>query len=113
MDETREMIDRRIEILEESIKELTPGSDEYESMQNAIAEMLKLRAQLDHDEVTAENTKADNMKDRVARVATTVFSVCLPLGVYTILWKKGLKFEETGSITSSSMRNLVQRFKFF
>ena len=113
MNETREMIDRRIAILESALEQLAPGSEEYDAIESSIAEMLKLRAQIDKDETSSAVTADEGRKDRIVRIGTTIFSVGLPLVVYSALWKKGLAFEENGVVTSSSVKNLFQRFRFF
>ena len=40
-----------------------------------------------------------------------MLGIGLPLVGYGHWFRKGLKFEETGSITSSMMRNLINKFK--
>lgn len=47
----------------------------------------------------------------IAKVAASVVGVVLPLGVYWALFKTGVKFEETGSITSKFFGNLLNRIK--
>lgn len=113
MDETKQMIDARIRILEEGLKTMTPGSEGYESVTSAIAELLKIRAQLDKDELSAVTTAEEGKKDRWVKIGTTAFSVTLPLFVYSLLWRQGLRFEKDGFVSSSSVKNLFQRFKFF
>jgi len=113
MSETKDMIDRRIEILETGLQGLTPGTEEYEMMVNAITELIKIRASIEKDETSAVAATEEAKKDRWTRIGTTVFSVVLPLSVYSVLWKQGLKFEKDGYVSSSSVKNLFQRFKFF
>ena len=45
------------------------------------------------------------------RVAIDASAVVLPLFVYVVLYYSGLKFEETGHITSTWLRNLIQKVK--
>lgn len=111
--ETKELIDRRIEILEAGISDLTPGTEEYKMMADAIAELIKIRASIEKDEADSVTTTVEAKKDRWTRIGTTAFSVLAPLGVYSILWRQGLKFEKDGYVSSTSVKNLFQRFKFF
>jgi len=113
MEETKKLIDRRIEILEAGLKDLTPGSEGYESVSSAIAELLKIRSEIDKNELASTTTVEEGRKDRWTKIGTTAFSVTLPLFVYSLLWKRGLKFEEEGYVSSTSVKNLFQRFKFF
>lgn len=113
MDETKKLIDDRIRILEQGIEGLKPGTDEYQAMQSAIAEMIKTRAQIDKDDATLAATAEEAKKDRAVRIGTSIFSVITPLAVYSALWKQGLRFEKEGYVSSASVKNLFQRFKFF
>lgn len=99
---TRSMIDKRIQELEEDLKSLTPGTEEYERVEKSISELLKTRMQIDAC-----------LTNRFAQIGATIFSVSLPLYVYSKLWDRGLKFEESGYVSSTSVKNLFQRFKFF
>ncbi len=53
----------------------------------------------------------DQKIDRLIRAGIAMVEIGLPLVCYGHWFKKGLKFEETGSITSSMMRNLINKFK--
>ena len=51
-------------------------------------------------------------KSKKVEHVLTVASICLPLVTYTTLFCKGLKFEETGSMASSMMKNLLTKLRF-
>lgn len=53
----------------------------------------------------------DQKIDRLVRTGIAMVEIGLPLVCYGHWFRKGLKFEETGSITSSMMRNLINKFK--
>ena len=53
----------------------------------------------------------DQKVDRLMRTGIAMVEIGLPLVCYGHWFRKGLKFEETGSITSSMMRNLINKFK--
>lgn len=53
----------------------------------------------------------DQKTDRLMRAGIAMLEIGLPLVCYGHWFRKGLKFEETGSITSSMMRNLINKFK--
>ena len=59
--------------------------------------------------VKEEIDEKDKWVDRVINVGTEVIKITIPTAVYVALFHKGLKFEETGTITSSGMRNLLNK----
>lgn len=113
MEETKQMIDARIAELKAESEKLNAGSEEYERIQKAIAELLKIRAQLDKTELVMDTKTREGWKDRIVSIATTAFSVAFPLWVYSHLWDKGLQFETDGYISSSSVKSIIPKFKFF
>ena len=58
-----------------------------------------------------ESQLEDQKVDRLMRAGIAMVEIGLPLVCYGHWFRKGLKFEETGSITSSMMRNLINKFK--
>lgn len=53
----------------------------------------------------------DSVIDRYVRVGVAAAELVLPLVFYGVWMKKGLKFEETGTYSSTTFRNLFNRFK--
>ena len=53
----------------------------------------------------------DQMVDRCVRTGVAVGELVLPLVFYGIWMNKGFKFEETGSFTSTTFKNLLNRFR--
>lgn len=51
------------------------------------------------------------MVDRCVRAGVAVGELVLPLVFYGIWMNKGFKFEETGSFTSTTFKNLLNRFR--
>lgn len=54
---------------------------------------------------------AENVKDRYFRVGIAVAELMIPLVFYGVWMKKGFKFEETGTFTSSTFKGLINRFR--
>lgn len=54
---------------------------------------------------------AEQKKDRYFRVGIAGAELMIPLIFYGIWMKKGFKFEETGTITSSTFKGLINRFR--
>lgn len=113
---TKAMVDERIEILQEEIEKLEPGTEEYERVELAIADLLTLRAQIDKDRIMSEESNKVIKEERLSRIVRVVMSgveVLVPLAVYSVLWHQGLAFEKDNYVSSASVKNLFQRFKFF
>lgn len=54
---------------------------------------------------------AEQIKDRYFRLGIGVAEIVLPLIFYATWMKKGFKFEETGTYTSTTFRGLFNRFR--
>lgn len=124
------------EEIEERIKELGAlevGTDKYTDAVESISKLYSLRSteskiDADYSQKIEELEKEETLKQRefdlkeqemaqnkklaVAGNIVQVGCVAIPLAVYAVLYDKGLKFEETGTIASSMVRNLIQKFKF-
>lgn len=80
---------------------------------------LELKSRQLDDEVLNRNNenvmKAQQMKDErigtYIRAGVEVGGLLVPAFVYMVLFHKGLKFEETGTVASSMVRNLMGKFK--
>lgn len=63
-------------------------------------------------EKTFQNRQVmDQMIDRCMRTGMDIAGLVLPLVFYGIWMNKGFKFEETGSFTSTTFKNLLNRFR--
>ena len=54
---------------------------------------------------------SEQVKDRYFRVGLAVAEIGLPLVFYAVWMKRGFEFEESGAYTSTTFRNLFNRFK--
>lgn len=90
---------------------------EMDSAQHRADEALKKSQAADEaaarerDLKLKESQLEDQKVDRLMRAGIAMVEIGLPLVCYGHWFRKGLKFEETGSITSSMMRNLINKFK--
>lgn len=66
----------------------------------------KTRALLD-----SEKEFRERKIDRWIKIGTTVLEITLPLMFYAHWMRKGFKFEETGTFTSTTFRGLFSHFK--
>lgn len=104
---------------------LERGSQEKSAAIDDLAALYKLKIEenkfkLDYIE-RQESTKRDEefknkqleeqVKDRYFRLGIAAAELILPLIFYAAWMKKGFKFEETGAYTSTTFRNLFNRFR--
>ena len=65
----------------------------------------------EHDELIRKEQLAEQVKDRYIRLGIAAAEIILPLIFYSKWMKKGFKFEETGTFTSTTFRGLFNRFR--
>ena len=82
------------------------------------AELTLKERQADGDEAARANEEQfkqhqlnDQVLDRYVKIGVATAELVLPLVFYGVLMKRGLKFEETGTFTSQTFKNLFNRFK--
>ena len=139
MAEINKMLDDAIETEIRNLNALETGSKEKSSVIDDIATLYKLRidevkANADAEEkrerriMDSERQKADDAArmqedafkqrqiqeqslDRYVKIGIAVAELTLPLVFYGVWMRRGFKFEETGSFTSTTFRNLIGRFR--
>lgn len=65
----------------------------------------------ERDELIRKEQSAEQVKDRYIKLGIAAAEIILPLIFYSKWMKKGFKFEETGTFTSTTFRGLFNRFK--
>lgn len=126
-------------LLEEEIKAeirdlstLQSGSDEKSTAIDDLVKLYKLRIDETKNErdfnekcdlhvmeaesrTSEEQLKKDQLieqvKDRYFRLGIEVVGIILPMIFYAAWMKRGFKFEETGTYTSTTFRGLFNRFR--
>ena len=63
------------------------------------------------DEEMKRNQLSEQIKDRYFRLGIAAAELMIPLMFYGIWMKRGFKFEETGTYTSTTFRGLFNRFR--
>lgn len=127
MDEltSREMLEQEIKEDFEVLTELIPGDEKYSKAVDDVVKLYKLKIEedknsLDYNEKYEEGEKEiqlkkaqleEQIKDRYFRLGVDVAGILLPLMFYGVWMKKGFKFEETGTFTSTTFRGLFSRFR--
>lgn len=107
MNKINEMLEEELKLALADLKELKPGSEERRKMIEEVAAINKTYT----DGMKAEEelkTEKSKRKFEVAKIITPIASGVCTLVLYATLFRMGLKFEETGSITSTTVRSLFQ-----
>lgn len=130
--DTKEMLEEQIQKELAELQNLEIGSEEHVKACESISKLCKVLLEQTRDEAAFEEivdredleSKRFNLdkiykeqeaaaarKDRIIRYGIDIGGIVLPLIVYTGLIKTGFKFEETGTVTSSFFRNLINQVK--
>jgi hypothetical protein len=64
-----------------------------------------------NEEQLKQHQLSDQVIDRYVRIGVATAELVLPLVFYGVWMSRGLKFEETGTFTSQTFKNLFNRFK--
>lgn len=128
--ELNEIMDKELKRRFEDLENLKTGSDEQSKVTDNIVKLYKLRMdeneqnvskEADEDKLLLEKSKleleAEKAKDdKLIRILTTVTSVGISIAGFAVgshWYGKGFKFEETGTICSSTFKGLMKDFRFF
>ena len=128
--ELNERLNKELERRFEDLENLKTGSDEQGKATDNIVKLYKLRmdeneqesnknadedkAVLERHKLELEEQKAKD--DKLIRILTTVTSVGVTIAGFAVgshWYGKGFKFEETGTICSSTFKGLMKDFRFF
>ena len=100
--------------MESGSKEIGAAIEDVEHLFKMRVEERKLNNELESNAREERDKLVENAaraKDRYIRLGLDVAGLILPLMFYGIWMTKGFKFEETGTFTSTTFRNLFNRFK--
>lgn len=126
--DTKTMLDEEIRSELEKISSLKLGDKEHTAAVDSLATLYKLSIEEtekerefmkrnEHDlieerELELKNAQLEEQKkDRWWRLGLDAASIVLPLTFYAIWMRRGFKFEETGTFTSTTFRGLFSKFK--
>ncbi len=128
MAEIKSLLD---EVIETTLRDLESLSfdEQSEAIQN-LATLHKLRIEeikaevdaedkrerregekADRDEQVEKHRLSQQVIDRYVSLGIAVAELVLPLVCYGVWMRKGFKFEETGTYTSATFKNLINRFR--
>jgi len=127
MDElnSKELLEEVLKSEIEGLSYWAQGSKEHSEAINNIATLYKLKIDETKSELDADikyrvneceyQVKCDQAfeqkKDRYIRLGMDVAGLLLPLLFYGSWMRRGFRFEETGTFTSTTFRGLFNRFK--
>lgn len=115
-----------------ALSELEAGSNEKSTAIEDLTKLYKLRIEEnksswdaddkynrrimdeksnDKDDEIKQKQLEEQVKDRYFKVGIAAAELMIPLMFYGIWMNKGFKFEETGTITSSTFKGLINRFR--
>ena len=131
-DEIKKELEKEILKEIQDLSALKSGSKEMDSAIENLATLYKLNIEevkIEHeaiekaydrgsaDETSARDLKLkqqmlnESIKDRYFKLGLDVAGLIVPIIFYGIWMGRGLKFEETGTFTSTTFRGLFNRFK--
>ena len=131
-DEIKKELEKEILKEIQDLSALESGSKEMDSAIENLATLYKLNIEevkIEHeamekafdrgsaDETSARDIKLkqqmlnESIKDRYFKLGLDVAGLIVPIIFYGIWLRRGLKFEETGTFTSTTFRGLFNRFK--
>ncbi|MDD2300225.1 MAG: hypothetical protein PHU69_11390 [Fermentimonas sp.] len=124
-EEIRKLLEEEIKTEIRDLSTLEPGSKEKSTAIEDLAKLYKLRIEEtknewdfnekyeshDSDIQFKKDQLEEQLKDRYFRFGVEAAGIILPLIFYAIWMKRGFKFEETGTYTSTTFRGLFNRFK--
>ena len=128
--ELHEKLNKELERRFEDLENLETGSDEQTKATDNIVKLYKLRTDVNEQEASAaadadkyalERHKLEleeqKVKDsKLISIIGTMASIGVTLAGFAVgshWYGKGFKFEETGTICSSTFKGLMRDFKFF
>ena len=124
-EEIRNLLGEEIKVEIRDLSTLEPGSKEKSTAIDDLAKLYKLRIEetgneldfnekydaRESDKLLKKDQLEEQVKDRYFRFGVEAASIILPMIFYAAWMKRGFKFEETGTYTSTTFRGLFNRFK--
>lgn len=126
------MLDDAIIQALEDLEDLEKGSENYAKAVENVVKLYKLRleeakskheaeqqlaaaereaANREREAQLKERQLAEQVKDRYFKLGVDTAGILLPLAFYAVWMRRGFKFEESGTFTSTTFRGLFNRFR--
>lgn len=124
-EEIKGLLDEEIKAGFSDLSTLETGSKEKSEAIDDLVKLYKLRieetkTELDFEKEIDEHERSDQakreqlseqVKDRYFKLGIAAAELVLPLMFYAVWMKRGFKFEENGTYTSTTFRGLFNRFR--
>lgn len=124
----KDLLEEEIVTEFEKLSSLTPGQKEHSEAVDSLVKLYKLNIEetenerafmqkSDESALQDVETKLkveqlnEEVKNRYVRVGVEAAKIVVPLIFYGIWMKRGFKFEETGTFTSTTFRGLFNKFR--
>lgn len=124
-EEIKIMLEEEIKNEIENLSSLEAGSEKHSTAVESLTKLYRLK--LDEDKSSMESIEKtenrendakfrctqleESVKDRYVRIGIAAAELILPLMFYAVWMRRGFKFEENGTYTSTTFRGLFNRFK--
>lgn len=122
---TKELLEGEIEAQFSSLSSLVAGSKEKSAAINDLATLYRMKIEETKSEMELdekyENRRqeeyykraqlAEQVKDRYFKTAIAAAGIVLPLIFYAVWMRRGFRFEEEGTYTSTTFRGLFNHFR--
>jgi len=124
-EEIKSLLEEEIDAQIRDLSSLQPGSKEKSTAIEDLAKLYKLKIEetkakweinekyddRDSDVQLKKDQLAEQVRDRYFRLGVEAAGIVLPLIFYAVWMKRGFKFEENGTYTSTTFRGLFNRFR--
>lgn len=121
MEKIKRMLDEEIKTEIQELSKYETGSKEKSAAIEDLATLYRLKIEENEKEDSViiqefecklkEDQKSEQIKDRYFRLGIAAAELVLPLVFYAFWMRRGFKFEETGTYTSTTFRGLFNRFR--
>lgn len=124
-EEIKDLLGEEIKTEIRDLSTLEPGSKEKSTAIDDLAKLYRLRIEetknewdfnekydtRESDNILKKDQLEEQVKDRYFRLGLEAAGIILPMIFYAVWMKRGFRFEETGTYTSTTFRGLFNRFK--
>ncbi len=114
MADIRELLNEEIENQIQNLNDLSTGSEEKSKAVDDLATLYRLRIEETKAETEREEKRVattEMAKDRNFKLIAEAGIATMTMAFYAYWMRKGFKFEETGTFTSTTFRGLFNKFK--
>ena len=109
-EEIKDLLGEEIKLEIEALSSLESGSEEKSTAIEDLTKLYKLKIE-ENDKQLKNAQLEEQVKDRYFRLGVEAAGIVLPLIFYAVWMRKGFKFEENGTYTSTTFRGLFNRFR--